>query len=67
MGKYLSKTDKNGLPVNALFVQAIVVTVILLLFGATTSGTLNSGGNNFFNRIMQATTSLATVQMIFYF
>lgn len=67
MGKYLSKTDKNGLPVNALFVQAIVVTVILLLFGATTSGTLSSGGNNFFNRIMQATTSLATVQMIFYF
>ncbi|ARU91594.1 amino acid permease family protein [Spiroplasma clarkii] len=72
MGKYLSKTDKNGMPTNALLVQAIVVTVILLAFGLTTAGHYNFvkntiKQNDFFERITQAATSLATVQMFFYF
>lgn len=74
MGKYLSKTDKNGIPTNALKVQAVAVTLILILFGVTTAGqeVVSEQGreivtNDFFNRITQATTSLATVQMFFYF
>ncbi|QGS51924.1 amino acid permease [Spiroplasma tabanidicola] len=75
MGKYLSKTDKNGIPINALWIQAIVVSFILILVGATTSGVVTeengiktvTSSSDFLTRITQATTSLATVQMLFYF
>ncbi|AHI53047.1 amino acid permease [Spiroplasma culicicola] len=67
MGKYISKVDKNGIPVNALFLQAIVVSIILLIVGTTTVGEVGGGSSAFLTKITQATTSLATVQMFFYF
>ncbi|QBQ07686.1 APC family permease [Spiroplasma gladiatoris] len=76
MGKYLSKTDKNGIPLNALWIQAIVVSAILIIVGTTTSGEVEVGddgvkavtsSSDFLSRILQATTSLATVQMFYYF
>ena len=30
-GKWIAKTDKKGTPVNALYVQAVIVTVLLLV------------------------------------
>ncbi|AKX34150.1 amino acid permease family protein [Spiroplasma litorale] len=67
MGKYLSKTDKNGTPVNALLVQAIIVAIILLIVGTTTTGNPGVGSSEFLTRIIQSATSLAIVQMCFYF
>ncbi|AKU79745.1 amino acid permease [Spiroplasma turonicum] len=67
MGKFLSKTDKNGTPVNALYIQAIVVAIILLIVGATTTGDTDQGSSEFLTRIIQSATTLAIVQMFFYF
>ncbi|ASP28184.1 amino acid permease family protein [Spiroplasma corruscae] len=70
MGKWLSKTDENGMPHNALLAQAIVVTVILTIVGVTstasTDGELESS-SEFLVKSIDATTTLAIVQMFFYF
>ncbi|AGR41074.1 APC family permease [Spiroplasma taiwanense] len=67
MGKWIAKTDNNGMPVNALFIQAVIVSIILMIVGATTTGTLGQGSSVFLEKIMQATTSTAIIQMLYLF
>ncbi|WP_069116558.1 amino acid permease [Spiroplasma helicoides] len=73
MGKWLSKTDEYGMPHNALLAQAIVVTVILAVVGVTSTASDPNATTNiessskFLMKSIDATTTLAIVQMFYYF
>ncbi|QEH61841.1 amino acid permease family protein [Spiroplasma chinense] len=76
LGKWLAKTDKNGMPTNALLVQGAIVTFILILVGVTTKGSLVDPTDptsdvtttgSFIERLFNSATTLAIIQMFFYF
>ncbi len=67
MGKWAQKTNKAGIPTNGIIAQAIVVTIILLIVGVTTTGAIGKGSSNFLTLITQTTTTMSVFPFLFFF
>lgn len=61
-GSKLSKTDKEGAPINALIMQGIIVSVLLVIFSL---GQLSSGINSFLEAIRNIDGGAAGIPVLF--